>query len=222
MQVFESVEEADQTDTRSEDSKPTKIPNGTVANGTCSPDSGHPSSRNFSITSGYSDHSFSTDDNASLETSKNALYLHMKAGSASGKKQSSLDSTLDNKRVEEELAVQDSMDTEVTANESLDDFLSMNESTEDILPDKEITALSVVEAWPDSEAEKESLVGSEDNLSEEPEMESLYPQLDSLVVIDATMSEVSPVSSTGVTYTVSIVEVYTSMGFMLTHLFETG
>ncbi|XP_073528995.1 small G protein signaling modulator 1 isoform X2 [Phyllobates terribilis] len=208
-QVFESVEEADQIDTRSEDSKPPKIANGTVPNGTCSPDSGHPSSRNFSITSGYSDHSFSTDDNASMETSKNALYLHMKPGLASGKKQSSLDSTLDNKTVEEEHVVQDSMDAEVTANESLDDFLSITESTEDILPDKESTVLSVVEAWPDSEAEKESLVGSEDNLSEEPEMESLYPQLDSLVVIDATMSEVSPVSSTGVTYSQEILDLYT-------------
>ncbi|XP_073438750.1 small G protein signaling modulator 1 isoform X1 [Dendrobates tinctorius] len=208
-QVFESVEEADQIDTRSEDSKQPKITNGTVPNGTCSPDSGHPSSRNFSITSGYSDHSFSTDDNASMETTKNALYIHMKSGLASGKKQSSLDNTLDNKNVEEELAVQDSMDTEANANESLDDFLSITESTEDILPDKESTVLSVVEAWPDSEAEKESLVGSEDNLSEEPEMESLYPQLDSLVVIDATMAEMSPVSSTGVTYSQEILDMYT-------------
>ncbi|KAG9487037.1 hypothetical protein GDO78_007098 [Eleutherodactylus coqui] len=217
-QVFESVEEADQPDTRSEDNKPSKISNGTVANGTCSPDSGHPSSRNFSITSGYSDHSFSTDDNALMETSKNALYLHMKPGLTSGKKQSSLDSTLD-KRVEEELSVQDSMDTEVTANESLDDFLSITESTEDMLPDKGTTVLSVIEAWPDSEAEKESLVGSEDNLSEEPEMESLYPQLDSLVVIDATMSEISPVSSTGVTYSVSIAQTYSTMLFLLNHLY---
>ncbi|XP_040207397.1 small G protein signaling modulator 1 isoform X1 [Rana temporaria] len=207
-QVFESVEEADQLDTRSEESKPSKIPNGTVPNGTSSPDSGHPSSRNFSITSGYSEHSFSTDENASTDTSKNALYLPMKPGGTGGKKQSSLDSMLDGKRVEEEL-VQDSLDTETTANESLDDFLSIAESTEDILPDKETAMLSVVEAWPDSEAEKESLVGSEDNLSEEPEMESLYPQHDSLVVIDKTVSEVSPVSSTGVTYTHEVLDLYT-------------
>lgn len=200
------MEEADQLDTRSEESKPSKIPNGTVPNGTCSPDSGHPSSRNFSITSGYSEHSLSTDENASTDTSKNALYLPMKPGGTGGKKQSSLDSMLDGKRVEEELVVQDSLDTETTANESLDDFLSIAESTEDILPDKETAMLSVVEAWPDSEAEKESLVGSEDNLSEEPEMESLYPQHDSLVVIDKTVSEVSPVSSTGVTYSVCILQ----------------
>ncbi|XP_018416495.1 PREDICTED: small G protein signaling modulator 1 [Nanorana parkeri] len=208
-QVFESVEEADQLDTRSEESKPSKIPNGTVPNGTCSPDSGHPSSRNFSITSGYSEHSFSTDENVSTDTSKNALHLPMKPGGTGGKKQSSSDSMLDGKRVEEELAVQDSLDTETTANESLDDFLSIAESTEDILPDKDTAMLSVVESWPDSEAEKESLVGSEDNLSEEPEMESLYPQHDSLVVIDKTVSEVSPVSSTGVTYSQEVLDLYT-------------
>ncbi|MEE6511140.1 hypothetical protein FKM82_017590 [Ascaphus truei] len=206
-QVFESVEEAEQTETRSEESKPPKLSNGTVPNGTCSPDSGHPSSRNFSITSGYSEHSFSTDDNASTETNKNALYLHMKPGASGSRKQNSSDNILlDNKRAEEELP---SLDCEATTNESLDDFQSMNESTEEILLDKEIAVLSVLEAWPDSEAEKESLVGSEDNLSEEPEMESLYPQLDSLIVIDATMSVVSPVSSTGVAYSQELLDMYT-------------
>ncbi|KAM4808059.1 small G protein signaling modulator 1 [Rhinophrynus dorsalis] len=209
-QVFESVEEAEQTESKSEDSKPTIVPNGTVPNGTCSPDSGHPSSRNFSITSGYSEQSFSTEDNASMDTNKNSLYLHMKPGAVGGKKQPSSDNILlDDKRVEEELPMQKSLDGEATVDESMDDFLSVNESTDEILPDKETALLSVVEAWPDSEAEKESLVGSEDNLSEEPEMESLYPQHNSLIVIDATMSEVSPVSSTGVTYSQELLDMYT-------------
>ncbi|XP_018116544.1 small G protein signaling modulator 1 isoform X3 [Xenopus laevis] len=208
-QVFESVEEAEQIEARSEDSKPTKISNGTVANGTCSPDSGHPSSRNFSITSGYSEHSFSTDDNASLETNKNSLHLHMKQGIAEVKKQTTSDIILPDNKTAEVLPIQDSLDGEVTTNESLDDFLSITESTDDLLPDKETAMLSVVEAWPDSEADKESLVGSEDNLSEEPEMESLYPQLDSLVVIDATVCEMSPVSSTGVTYSQELLDMYT-------------
>ncbi|XP_053325303.1 small G protein signaling modulator 1 [Spea bombifrons] len=208
-QVFESVEEVEQTDLRSEDNKPAKVHNGTVPNGTCSPDSGHPSSRNFSITSGYSDHSFSTDDNTSLEANKNATYLQIKSGASSGKKQGSMENILaDNKMVEEDIPIQESMDTEATANESLDDFLSMTESAEEILPDKD-TVPSVVEAWPDSEADKESLIGSEDNLSEEPEMESLYPTHDSLVVIDATVSEMSPVSSTGVTYSQELLDMYT-------------
>ncbi|XP_016409460.1 small G protein signaling modulator 1-like [Sinocyclocheilus rhinocerous] len=63
-QVFESVEEVDQIESepKSEDIKHvSKISNGTLQNGTSSPDSGHPSSRNFSVTSGQSD-SLSTED----------------------------------------------------------------------------------------------------------------------------------------------------------------
>uniref|UniRef100_A0A671SLM2 Small G protein signaling modulator 1-like n=1 Tax=Sinocyclocheilus anshuiensis TaxID=1608454 RepID=A0A671SLM2_9TELE len=63
-EVFESVEEVDQIESepKSEDIKHvSKISNGTPQNGTSSPDSGHPSSRNFSVTSGQSD-SLSTED----------------------------------------------------------------------------------------------------------------------------------------------------------------
>uniref|UniRef100_A0A8C2F9I2 Small G protein signaling modulator 1a n=1 Tax=Cyprinus carpio TaxID=7962 RepID=A0A8C2F9I2_CYPCA len=62
-QVFESVEEVDQIESepKSEDKQVSKISNGTPQNGTSSPDSGHPSSRNFSVTSGQSD-SLSTED----------------------------------------------------------------------------------------------------------------------------------------------------------------
>ncbi|XP_067911580.1 small G protein signaling modulator 1 [Heterodontus francisci] len=66
-QVFESVEEAEGEQVEKEvetdnDKQAVPIPNGTVPNGTCSPDSGHPSSRNFSTTSGYSERSFSTEE----------------------------------------------------------------------------------------------------------------------------------------------------------------
>lgn len=63
--MFESVEEVDQIETepKSEEAKQVpKIPNGALQNGTSSPDSGHPSSRNFSVTSGLSDGSLSTED----------------------------------------------------------------------------------------------------------------------------------------------------------------
>ncbi|XP_016423515.1 small G protein signaling modulator 1 isoform X1 [Sinocyclocheilus rhinocerous] len=63
-QVFESIEEVDQIESepKSEDAKQvSKISSGTPQNGTSSPDSGLPSSRNFSITSGQSD-SLSTED----------------------------------------------------------------------------------------------------------------------------------------------------------------
>ncbi len=62
--MFESVEEVDQIESepKSEDAKQvSKISNGAPQNGTSSPDSGLPSSRNFSVTSGHSD-SLSTED----------------------------------------------------------------------------------------------------------------------------------------------------------------
>ncbi|XP_041058359.1 small G protein signaling modulator 1 [Carcharodon carcharias] len=66
-QVFESVEEAEGEQMEKEmgtdsDKQAVPIPNGAVPNGTSSPDSGHPSSRNFSTTSGYSERSFSTEE----------------------------------------------------------------------------------------------------------------------------------------------------------------
>ncbi|KAL2087710.1 hypothetical protein ACEWY4_016538 [Coilia grayii] len=64
-QVFGSVDEEDQPEleAKPEDQKPIpKLSNGALANGTSSPDSGHPSSRNFSTTSGLSDYSPSTDE----------------------------------------------------------------------------------------------------------------------------------------------------------------
>ncbi|XP_029999771.1 small G protein signaling modulator 1 isoform X2 [Sphaeramia orbicularis] len=70
-QVFESVEEVDQIETepKSEEARQVpKMPNGALQNGTSSPDSGHPSSRNFSVTSGLSDGSLSTEDSATQDT----------------------------------------------------------------------------------------------------------------------------------------------------------
>lgn len=62
--MFESIEEVDQIESelKSDDVKHlSKISNGTPQIGTSSPDSGHPPSRNFSVTSGQSD-SLSTED----------------------------------------------------------------------------------------------------------------------------------------------------------------
>ncbi|KAG7480872.1 hypothetical protein MATL_G00060960 [Megalops atlanticus] len=75
-QVFESVEEVDQIEMepKSDEAKQApKIPNGAVPNGTTSPDSGHPSSRNFSITSGLSDRSLSTEDSAAPEATAKTI-----------------------------------------------------------------------------------------------------------------------------------------------------
>uniref|UniRef100_A0A4W6GBD6 Small G protein signaling modulator 1 n=1 Tax=Lates calcarifer TaxID=8187 RepID=A0A4W6GBD6_LATCA len=54
-----------ETEPKTEEAKQVpKMPNGALQNGTSSPDSGHPSSRNFSVTSGLSDGSLSTEDSA--------------------------------------------------------------------------------------------------------------------------------------------------------------
>uniref|UniRef100_A0A668A0L2 Small G protein signaling modulator 1 n=1 Tax=Myripristis murdjan TaxID=586833 RepID=A0A668A0L2_9TELE len=74
-EVFESVEEVDQIETepKNEEAKQVpKMPNGALQNGTSSPDSGHPSSRNFSVTSGLSDGSLSTEDCAAPDTTSRA------------------------------------------------------------------------------------------------------------------------------------------------------
>lgn len=68
--MFESIEEVDQIETepKCEEAKQMpKVPNGALQNDTSSPDSGHPSSRNFSVTSGLSDGSLSTEDSAAPE-----------------------------------------------------------------------------------------------------------------------------------------------------------
>lgn len=198
LQVFESVDEVEQTevDSQLEDGKQSKIPNGTVPNGTCSPDSGHPSSQNFSITSGFSERSFSNEDSA-LETTKSSSSSQ---GKAAG---SDLPAPPDTDGVQQEkLQGQDSLEGEFSTGGSVD-FVPMGEGSAGLLRDSDTVALTVVESWADSEAEKQSLVESEDNLSEEPEMESLYPQLDSLTVTDLTSSEPAALSSTGVTYSVS-------------------
>uniref|UniRef100_A0A3B4YQT7 Small G protein signaling modulator 1 n=1 Tax=Seriola lalandi dorsalis TaxID=1841481 RepID=A0A3B4YQT7_SERLL len=68
-EVFESVEEVDQIEAEPRtDKQVPKMPNGALQNGTSSPDSGHPSSRNFSVTSGLSDGSLSTEDSAAPDT----------------------------------------------------------------------------------------------------------------------------------------------------------
>ena len=85
--MFESVEEVDQIETepKSEEAKQVpKMPNGALQNGTSSPDSGHPSSRNFSVTSGLSDGSFSTEDSGAHDsTSRSAAIPPAPAGTES-------------------------------------------------------------------------------------------------------------------------------------------
>ncbi|XP_058137539.1 small G protein signaling modulator 1 isoform X1 [Dasypus novemcinctus] len=206
-QVFESVDEIEQVEAegRLEEKQP-KIPNGSLVNGTCSPDSGHPSSHNFS--SGLSEHSepsLSTEDSV-LDAQRNVPPALRPGDGSVDDGQSSEATTSRDEAPREELAVQDSLESDLLANESMDEFMSITGSLDVTLPEKESAAL---EGWGTSEAEKRSQVDSEDNLSEEPEMESLFPALASLAVTTSANSETSPVSSSGVTYSPELLDLYT-------------
>ncbi|XP_023617833.1 small G protein signaling modulator 1 [Myotis lucifugus] len=61
----------------------------------------------------------------------------------------------------------------------------------------------------DSSSSTQVTFPSEGNLSEEPEMESLFPALASLAVSTAANNEASPVSSSGVTYSPELLDLYT-------------
>ncbi|KAI4536377.1 hypothetical protein MG293_013769 [Ovis ammon polii] len=206
-QVFESVDEAEQVEAEGRlEEKPTKIPNGNLVNGTCSPDSGHPSSHNFS--SGLSEHSepsLSTEDSV-MDAQRAAPLVLRPRDSSMDDGQSSEATTSRDEATREELAVQDSLESDLLANESMDEFMSITGSLDVALPEKEGPTM---EGWRGSEAEKQSQVDSEDNLSEEPEMESLFPALASLAVTTSANSEASPVSSSGVTYSPELLDLYT-------------
>ncbi|XP_044099984.1 small G protein signaling modulator 1 isoform X1 [Neovison vison] len=206
-QVFESVDEVEQVEAegRLEEKQP-KIPNGSLANGTCSPDSGHPSSHNFS--SGLSEHSepsLSTEDSV-MDAQRNTPLARRPGDSSVDDGQSSEATTSRDEAPREELAVQDSLESDLLANESMDEFMSLTGSMDVALPGKEGAAM---ERWGGGEVEKHSQVDSEDNLSEEPEMESLFPALASLAVATSANNEASPVSSSGVTYSPELLDLYT-------------
>ncbi|XP_005344297.1 small G protein signaling modulator 1 isoform X2 [Microtus ochrogaster] len=205
-QVFESVDEVEQTEVegRSEEKQP-KVPNGNLANGTCSPDSGHPSSHNFS--SGLSEHSepsLSTEDSV-LDAQRSLPAVFRPGDSSVEDGQSSEATTSRDEAPREELAVQDSLESDLLANESMEEFMSIPGSLDVALPEKDG---AMMEGWP-GETDKHVRADSEDNLSEEPEMESLFPALASLAVTSSANNEASPVSSSGVTYSPELLDLYT-------------
>ncbi|XP_013931345.1 PREDICTED: small G protein signaling modulator 1 [Thamnophis sirtalis] len=193
-QVFESVEELEQTEAelKLEAGRRAALPNGGVPEaGPCSPDSGHPSSQNFSVTSAYSEQSFSTEESWPEAG---------KAGAAQAAGEGP-PPAVDGKGEAEGPQGEDSVAS------TLDALAGVGQE----LPAEEEGAPSVADHWALPSAEQPSSMGSEDDLSEEPEMESLFPTLDShsLAVTDLTLSEVSPVSSSGVAYSPELLDLYT-------------
>uniref|UniRef100_A0A4W3JQ91 Small G protein signaling modulator 1 n=1 Tax=Callorhinchus milii TaxID=7868 RepID=A0A4W3JQ91_CALMI len=204
-QVFESVEEPDgemmEKEMRPDDEKqPSIIPNGAVPNGSSSPDSGHPSSRNFSVTSGYSEHSFSTED--MVHCSHHSVALKQGSGANKTDQRSERGPTVDS-RVRERVddGPSDPMEPE--------DILVMAELSGQVHhPNNGDTKSGLVEPKPDKGTAVQTIVGQE-AAPDEQEVESFYPSLHALSVADVNINAASPVSSTGVTYAQELLDMYT-------------
>ncbi|XP_053135896.1 small G protein signaling modulator 1 isoform X3 [Hemicordylus capensis] len=205
-QVFESVEEVEQPESEAklEDSKRAKLSNGAIPGGTGSPDSGHPASQNLSATAAFPEPGFSTEDSAAEALPLAAVPQPAPASPDGAREPPATDGEL----AAEALRGRNGLDGDFPAKRSFEDLLRRGLER----PDKEGAALSLADSWADPSGEQQqNSLGSEDDLSEEPEMESLYPQLDShsLAITDLTISEVSPVSSSGVTYSPELLDLYT-------------
>uniref|UniRef100_A0A3Q1EMT3 Small G protein signaling modulator 1a n=1 Tax=Acanthochromis polyacanthus TaxID=80966 RepID=A0A3Q1EMT3_9TELE len=188
-QVFESVEEVDQIETepKSEEAKQVpKMPNGALQNGTSSPDSGHPSSRNFSVTSGLSDGSFSTEDSAATDTTPRP---------AAGP-QVSQSSVKPAGGATEEMDSQEK--DEMKDKEEGKGHCETSSSSEDSAPRMGLRQ--------EEEQGKLSPEGTESILSE-PEMESLYPAFDSLA--ENVKNEVTSQESSRSPFTQELLDLYT-------------
>ncbi|XP_072839509.2 small G protein signaling modulator 1 isoform X2 [Pogona vitticeps] len=223
-QVFESVEELEEPEVgpKPEEGRPDDVSNGTVpgrgARG--SPDSSHPSSRNLSILLASSERGFgsSTEEDGAAEAGEaggphHSAPMRMEAGQETLTLQSLL---ADGKSARDKgLQGQDSLNEDLPLAEGkLDEFFLMGEK----LPDPErgvpLRTGDRTESWVGHGTEPANSLESdeEDDLSEEPEMESLYPpQPDArpLAVTDLTLSAISPVSSSGVTYPPELLDLYT-------------
>uniref|UniRef100_A0AAQ5Z5R5 Small G protein signaling modulator 1a n=1 Tax=Amphiprion ocellaris TaxID=80972 RepID=A0AAQ5Z5R5_AMPOC len=203
-QVFESVEEVDQIETepKSEEAKQVpKMPNGALQNGTSSPDSGHPSSRNFSVTSGLSDGSFSTEDSAATDTTPRPAAVPQ-VSQSSVKPAGGATEQMDNQEKDE---VKDKEEGKIPkAKVSMVPWSSRkghcetSSSSEDSAPR--------VELRQEEEQGKLSPEGTESILSE-PEMESIYPAFDSLA--ENAKNEVTSQESSGSPFTQELLDLYT-------------
>uniref|UniRef100_A0A8C2F8K6 Small G protein signaling modulator 1a n=1 Tax=Cyprinus carpio TaxID=7962 RepID=A0A8C2F8K6_CYPCA len=203
-QVFESVEEVDQIESepKSEDKQVSKISNGTPQNGTSSPDSGHPSSRNFSVTSGQSD-SLSTEDKVvqstppELKMNENRVNVDIERSHMGIK----------DIRAIEEKPLSDESPSAIEMEEIPTAKVSMawERKSSPRTKGHEQTTVPVLELRLEEAHGKPSSDGIN---SEEPEMESLCPQLDSLAV-NTTNEATSPVSSIGTTYSQELLDMYT-------------
>uniref|UniRef100_W5LJ27 Small G protein signaling modulator 1 n=1 Tax=Astyanax mexicanus TaxID=7994 RepID=W5LJ27_ASTMX len=139
-QVFGSVDEVDpiESEPKPKDEKPQpKIPNGTLPNCTSSPDSGHPSSRNFSVTSGLSDCSPSTEDASTQESGTKILAAEASTVTSEVTVEPAANSSQENKEALKEEPVQPSSTVvEAVKEDPVDPVDPVESTTEDIIVDE--------------------------------------------------------------------------------------
>uniref|UniRef100_A0A8C1SG46 Small G protein signaling modulator 1b n=1 Tax=Cyprinus carpio TaxID=7962 RepID=A0A8C1SG46_CYPCA len=190
-QVLGSVDEVDpiESEPKPKDEKPQpRIPNGTLPNCTSSPDSGHPSSRNFSVTSALSDCSPSTEE-TSTQDCVPITSLSKQSPDMSDDSPSALEM--------EEIASS-------VVYMSSESGVSRTPLTwaRPVAPALELCVEPGINTSPE---------GTDSALSEEeePEMDNLFPKPDSLAVAGDKNDIASPVSSIGTTYSQELVDLYT-------------
>uniref|UniRef100_A0A8C7X773 Small G protein signaling modulator 1a n=1 Tax=Oryzias sinensis TaxID=183150 RepID=A0A8C7X773_9TELE len=184
-QVFESVEEVEQIELepKPEEAKQVpRMPNGALQNENSSPDSGHPSSRNFSITSGLSEGSFSTEDSSAPDANHRSTSVMTDSD-------------------ESPSAIE--MEEIPTAKVSMVPWSSKRHcepspSSQDSNPPVELR----------QEGGKVSPEASESVVSE-PEMESLYPPFDAGVKSEDIKDEVTTREVAGSSYPQELLDLYT-------------
>uniref|UniRef100_A0A8C5CGR7 Small G protein signaling modulator 1a n=1 Tax=Gadus morhua TaxID=8049 RepID=A0A8C5CGR7_GADMO len=209
-QVFESVEEVDQIEAEAETKGPgakqaPRVPNGVLQNGVSSPDSGHPSSRNFSVTSGLSDVSFSTEDSACVpDQGPRAAAAPPPERGTPG----------DPQAVHPPITSGDLRDEEKPSDDSESESPSAIEM-EDIPKGSVSTGpwdgKGRCEGWSSSgelrgEAGPE---GARSTLSEEPQRESLYPPCDPPAETQGAEDEVSSPVESKPAYSQELLDLYT-------------
>ncbi|KAH0625662.1 hypothetical protein JD844_015256 [Phrynosoma platyrhinos] len=195
----QSIDEVEQSETETKPDEGKRVKLSMVSDGGGGfPDSGGPPAENLSVISVYQEQQSFNAEDGTPDAERSTTPFHSAQTSMDvGRSPLSMDRTpVDDGTLAREDGLRG---PDFPVNGNLDEFMLLRKE----VADKERAPLSVSEdSWVDRSGEQPNSLESEDDLSEEPEMESLYPQLDShsLAITDLTVSEVSPVSSSGVTY----------------------
>ncbi|XP_076876716.1 small G protein signaling modulator 1 [Brachyhypopomus gauderio] len=184
-QVFGSVDEVDpiESEPKPKDEKPQpRIPNGTLPNCTSSPDSGHPSSRNFSVASGLSDCSPSTEDASTQESgTKTAAPEPSSATSVEPPTTFGLENRIKQEQVEQSSSA---LETE--------DEKHVKSHTGDLASEDEMIKLQENEKFEDSDAKEATRTDSIEFIKSQKKKVHLNesPEVNISEIVDTTLPEI--------------------------------